>query len=320
MCFFKKIKIINPNLNITNHELILQYKLKRKGLKLNTQLVVPRNFAFVLTNNETVLDIFTQGEYNLTVRNIPKTSKKLNLYTGDFRKLKKYAKVDTYFVNLNDFDNNIWQTLKKVDLENKEYGIYKFFASGKYSFKIVDTNMFVKFLKTNLQTITPESSKMLIENYINNEIANILYQKNYDPELLFNLDKSITNNLAIKTQEILLPLGVKLINFTFEKSLFPPKVQKSLEKKALAKKIAETSNENKSKDKTQFVTIEKSAPGSKNFFKESMPPYFFAEEEKPETDIPKQTTKKSKWVGVLEQEKLEKEKSFVNLNSEDDDK
>ena len=52
-----------------------------------------------------------------------------------------------------------------------------------------------------------------------------------------------------------------------------------------------------------------------------MAPYFFTEEEQEkesDNEQPKETKKESKWVGVLEQEELEKQKSFVNLNSEDD--
>lgn len=317
MCFSKKNKLIAPNLNITNHELIISQKLKRKGLRLDTKLIVPRNFAFVLYADGVVLDTFLQGEYNLTVRNLPKTSKKLNLFSGDFKKTKKYAKVEAYFVNLNDFDNNIWQTLKKVDLENKEFGVYKFFGSGKYNFKISYPELFVQHLKSELQVITPDNAKTMLENSINKIVFDKLYEKNYAPEKLFELDKEITDDLASEIDKVLKKIGIHLIEFTFERTLFPPKMEKELEKKEFAKKLTDDASGKTETDKSKFVTIEKSAPGSKNFFKESMAPYFFTEDET-EQQTEEKPQKTSKWVGVLEQEELEKQKLFVNLNSEDD--
>ncbi|MBO4412565.1 MAG: SPFH domain-containing protein [Clostridia bacterium] len=318
MCFFKKNKLIAPNLNITNHELILPQKLHRKGLRLDTKLIVPRNFAFVLFAGGVVLDCFLQGEYNLTVRNLPKTSKKLNLYNGNFKKTKKFAHVEAYFINLNDFDNNIWQTTKKVELENKEFGVYKFFASGKYNFKITFPELFLQHLKSELQTITPETAKTMLENSINKIIYEKLYEKNYAPEKLFELDKEITADLANEIDKILKKIGLHLSEFTFERTLFPPKIQKELEKKEFAKKLEENTSGKTETNKNKFVTIERTAPGSKNFFKESMAPYFFTEDETEESQEKQKPQKVSKWIGVLEQEELEKQKSFVNLNTEED--
>ena len=56
MCFCKK-KTIAPKLNITNKELVVVQKLPRKGIKVGTKLIVPRNFAFVVLKDEYVCDI-----------------------------------------------------------------------------------------------------------------------------------------------------------------------------------------------------------------------------------------------------------------------
>ena len=59
-------------------------------------------------------------------------------------------------------------------------------------------------------------------------------------------------------------------------------------------------------------------PGERNPFLSDEEKKKIEQEKEADNEQPKETKKESKWVGVLEQEELEKQKSFVNLNAEDD--
>lgn len=324
MCFFRKYKKIAPKLNIENKELVIKQKLGRKGIKFGAKLFVPRNFVFATTKNGKILDLVSQGEYEITPKLLKETVLKLKLYKPNKKnKTAKYAPVEVYFVNLNDFDQVAWQTNNKVDLEDKKYGAYKISAKGRYNFNIVNAEKFLKFLYADVIEITSENSANLLLNSVNNFITKLLYDKNYSAEKLYFKDKEITSDLFVSLSEHLHNIGINLEGITLENVEFPNKTLKMLEQLATPPKESQGSgksafedwqanNPNPVKKGIQFVTIEPEKKGKKNFFKESMAPYFFAEEDEEEPAQP--VKKKSKWLGPIEKEKIEKSKQFVNLD------
>lgn len=324
MCFFRKYKKIAPKLNIENKELVIKQKLGRKGIKFGAKLFVPRNFVFATTKNGKILDLVSQGEYEITPKLLKETVLKLKLYKPNKKnKTTKYAPVEVYFVNLNDFDQVAWQTNNKVDLEDKKYGAYKISAKGRYNFNIVNAEKFLKFLYSDVIEITSENSANLLLNSVNNFITKLLYDKNYSAEKLYFKDKEITSDLFVSLSEHLYNIGINLEGITLENVEFPNKTLKMLEQLATPPKESQGSgksafenwqanNPNPVKKGIQFVTIAPEKKGKKNFFKESMAPYFFAEEDEEEPAQP--VKKKSKWLGPIEKEKIEKSKQFVNLD------
>lgn len=324
MCFFRKYKKIAPKLNIENKELVIKQKLGRKGIKFGAKLFVPRNFVFATTKNGKILDLVSQGEYEITPKLLKETVLKLKLYKPNKKnKTAKYAPVEVYFVNLNDFDQVAWQTNNKVDLEDKKYGAYKISAKGRYNFNIVNAEKFLKFLYSDVIEITSENSANLLLSSVNNFITKLLYDKNYSAEKLYFKDKEITSDLFVSLSEHLHNIGINLEGITLENVEFPNKTLKMLEQLATPPKESQGSgksafenwqanNPNPVKKGIQFVTIEPEKKGKKNFFKESMAPYFFAEEDEEEPAQP--VKKKSKWLGPIEKEKIEKSKQFVNLD------
>lgn len=323
MCFCKK-KIIAPKLNINNKELLVVQKLHRKGIKLGTKLVVPRNFSFVVFKNGKVLDVLKQGEHTLSAQTLPKAIKRLNLYSK-LNKLK-FVPVSACFVNLNDFDEVVWQT-KKVELEDKKYGVFKISASGKYNFRIIDEEKFLSFLFSDIIELSSENSAEMFLSSINETAQKVIYEKNYGAEKLYFKDNQISKDIFSKLTDSFHNAGVSVSGITLESVEFPSKTLKELEKleKPKESNIAETSafenwqkgNPNPEKKGIQFVTIEPAKKGSKNFFKESMPPYFFNNDDEDEEIKKPEPKKKSKWIGPIEQEKIEKSKAFVNLNETD---
>lgn len=324
MCFFRKYKKIAPKLNIENKELVIKQKLGRKGIKFGAKLFVPRKFVFATTKNGKILDLVSQGEYEITPKLLKETVLKLKLYKPNKKnKTAKYAPVEVYFVNLNDFDQVAWQTNNKVDLEDKKYGAYKISAKGRYNFNIVNAEKFLKFLYSDVIEITSENSANLLLSSVNNFITKHLYDKNYSAEKLYFKDKEITSDLFVSLSEHLHNIGINLEGITLESVEFPNKTLKMLEQLATPPKESQGSgksafenwqanNPNPVKKGIQFVTIEPEKKGKKNFFKESMAPYFFAEEDEEEPAQP--VKKKSKWLGPIEKEKIEKSKQFVNLD------
>lgn len=327
MCFFRRYKKIAPKLNIESKELVVKQKLGRKGIKFGTKLLVPRSFAFVTVKNGKVLDIVNHGKYEITPKLLKETVLKLKLYKPNKKnKTAKFAPVEVYFVNLNDFDQVAWQTNNRVELEDKKYGVYKITAKGRYNFNIVDPEKFLKYLYADIVDLSSENSANIFLTGVNNFISKLLYDKNYNAEKLYFKDKEITNDLFVSLSEYLHNSGVNLEGITLENIDFPSKTLKMLEQLATPPKESQGTGKSAFEDwqannpspvrkGPQFVTIEPEKKGKKNFFKESMAPYFFAEDNnEEETQMEPVKKKKSKWLGPIEKERLEKSKQFVNLD------
>ncbi len=302
MCFGKKTSEIKPNLNITTEEIITIYKTKRKGLKVGTKLFVPRDFAFILIYGSKILQIFKSGEYILDKQTLKECIQKLNLFNN--KKIKYIPASTTLFLNFHDIDNLKWHTVGEIELENKKFGVFRISASGNYSYKIDNISLFLQyFLKKEF--ISDEIIKNEIERIVNSSISKQIYDKNYSAEILFEKDEILKINAIDLLKNKLRNLGISLLDFNFENIDLPSKVLKNLQ---IENVLKEEKNESKTKKENKFVTIEPTVC-KKNFFKESIAPFFFEDEE--ETD-----EKEKIYRGVVEKEKEKKSKKFVNLDEE----
>ena len=319
MCFFRKYKLINPKLNIETKEIVIKQKLRRKGIKFGTKLVVPRNFVFLTVKNGKVLDAIEFGDYQITTKLLKETTLKLKLYKS--KKPPKFAPVDAFFVNCHDFENIAWQA-GKISLEDKKYGAYKCSISGTINFNVVDPSKLLKFLLTEVIEITNDNATTTILNEVNNLMYKHIYNKNYNAEKLYFKDDDIVNELYITLNEQLNNYGINVSGLSITNVEFPNKMLKLLEKltpppktnNKLGTSVFEDwqkNNPTPQKKGTQFVTIEPEKKGKKNFFKESMAPYFFAEDEEENIEP---IRPKTKWLGPIEKEKLENSKKFVDLD------
>ena len=306
MCFRKKFNEIKPNLNITTKEIITVYTTKKKGIKIGTKLFVPRDFAFVLLSGDKILQIFKSGEYVLDKQTVKESIQKLNMFNS--KKIKYIPVSAALFLNLHDIDNLQWQTIEKIELENKKFGVYKISASGNYSLKIEHIGSFLQHFLKN-EYLSDYIVKDEIENIVNINISKQIYDENYSPEILFEKDEILVENAIEMLQNKFIKMGIDVLDFTFENIDLPSKVLKNLQIENVAK---EENSEIKAKKKNKFVTVEPTG-GKKNFFKESMAPFFFDDEE--ETYV-EEEKKEDNWKGVIEKEKEKKSKNFVNLDEE----
>ena len=81
--------------------IITPYPIKGGAIKINSKVVVPKGYAFVLGHNGKALDAFREGEYFMSPAVLPECCKKLKIHKMDKKgEIKKKFKADIYFVNL----------------------------------------------------------------------------------------------------------------------------------------------------------------------------------------------------------------------------
>jgi hypothetical protein len=333
MCFRRKIKEVNPNLDINSKEIVVYQKFKKGRIFLKTPIKIPRNFAFAVTKNRNVLDVLNEGKTTLEIKMLPETTKKLALYKTNKRgRSPKYFEADTYFINMNTFENFKWETAGYVELEERPYGLYKASCYGDINFKIQNPNKLLTYLLSIEELITSISAESILKNYINERATRIIDKANPSAKDLYLKNKEILKLLYEKLSDWLNEIGIELNEITLTESKFPPKILADLRNIGevpvgisgwgkMSFEDWQAANPSTKNSKPKFVTI---IPTGKtgHFFKESMAPYFFEDEENKEDEG---TNKKSErsvevetvWKGIDEKIAEEESKKLVNLDDLD---
>lgn len=327
MCFRRKSKEIVPNLNIKSKEIVVFQKFKKGRIYFGTKIKIPRNFALAFCSNNQVLDILYEGETVLDIKVLPKLTKKFGLYKVDKKgRSPKYFETDAYFINLNEFENFKWETSDYAELEDKEYGEYKAYCFGALNFKITAPAKLLNYLLKLSESIYPDQVEKIIINYINERIVRILNKANPTAKNLYLKNQEIVKLIYEKLSDLLSEIGIDLIKITLAETRFPPKILSDL--KSTADQPAgirgwgkvsfeDWHNANpfstEKQKKPKFVTI---TPTGKNgpFFKESMAPYFFDEDEIKEESQLEEKIPEPIWKGIDEKTLEEQSKKLVDLD------
>jgi excisionase family DNA binding protein len=107
--------------------------------RLGSQVIVRESQAAVFFRDGKALDTFGPGRHTITTANIPLL---INLLGTLFRGESPF-KAEVYFVNMRDFIDMKWGTPEPISLRDKDLGLVRLRANGRYSMAISDPQMFV---------------------------------------------------------------------------------------------------------------------------------------------------------------------------------
>lgn len=328
MCF-GRTKFVKPNLNITSKELVFFQEFKRNRIYFGTPVEVPRNFAFVITKDEKVFDCVCD-KFIVSVKSLPETTQYLKLYKFDKKgRMPKFFEAEAYFVNQNTITNFAFET-PSIELEDHEFGVYSVKANGEIAFRIVNPKKLVAFLLPKMGIISSVQTRKILENLVNERIARVIEKENPTARNLFNKNQIILKSIFTKLGKWLDEIGIELMSINLVSTKFPQKIASVLSSSEVKPSGAgifsgvsfeewqannPTASAKETVNKNKFVTI--TPTGNKNgpFFKESMAPYFFVDDD--EEEKPTKKIKRSLWRGVDDIAREEKSKQIVDLNSED---
>ena len=107
--------------------------------RLGSQVVVRESQSAVFFRDGKALDTFGPGRHTITTANIPLLVNLLQLATRG----QTPFTAEVYFVNMRDFIDMKWGTPEPVALRDKDLGLVRLRANGRYSMTISDPQMFV---------------------------------------------------------------------------------------------------------------------------------------------------------------------------------
>ncbi|MCS7087006.1 MAG: SPFH domain-containing protein, partial [Bacteroidia bacterium] len=140
---------------MTDERDILIYKFpdKDREIKMGAQLTVRPGQAAIFLNEGKLADVFMEGRYELTTRNMPVLTKLKSWKYG----FDSPFKVDIYFVNLQELSSLKWGTPNPIQFFDPHYSLVELRAFGSVTFRIQDpAKFFARFAGTDSQVTLSE--------------------------------------------------------------------------------------------------------------------------------------------------------------------
>lgn len=225
MLFTKKIQ------NEFEEGVLCQQKIKVKKIKLGSKLIVGQNQVAFVCDGKKVLDMFSEGEFDLNGGCLPKTFKEF-----DLNKPKKH-KVSQELYNVDYFNACIvilnLQHYSKIKFETCNFLVFDEFCDtkmkmdGRFDFEIVDKLRFAEFVakykKGNADVMAHLRkfvSKKIRYEFHKEEMPVSEFLSKNNAFLYAHVEKKLTKRLD--------KIGIKLSNFDVENLAITKRSQKVL--------------------------------------------------------------------------------------------
>lgn len=209
----------------TKDTMVYRFPMDGREIMMGSKLTVREGQVAIFVNKGKIADVFEPGIHTLTTSNLPYLTKLLSLPFG----FKSPFTAEVYFVNTKQFTNQKWGTANPITMRDKEFGVIRIRAYGKYSFKVNDPKVFLKELfGTNSSFSTQDINDYLRSMLIAGVSDTIAESKIAAIDLACNLlefNKIATNQIATMFEN----LGLKLSNVVVENVSFPEAVEKAID-------------------------------------------------------------------------------------------
>jgi membrane protease subunit (stomatin/prohibitin family) len=208
--------------------MVFRFPMEGREIMMGSTLIVREGQVAVFVNNGKLADVFQPGRHHLSTSNLPFITKMLMLPTG----FKSTFKSEVYFVTTRQFTNQKWGTANPITMRDKEFGVVRIKAYGKYSFRVGDASVFLRELfGTNCNFTTSEINDYLRSILIAGISDTIAESKVAAIDIACNLlefNKTTTAQIGKYFEN----LGLQIVNLIIENVSFPEEIEKAIDMRA----------------------------------------------------------------------------------------
>jgi len=193
-------------------------------IKLGAQLIVQPNQEAVFVRSGKALDKFGPGQHTLYTLNVPLLTR---LLTIPWEKSPFQAQV--YFVGKQTFLDQKWGTRQPITVRDKDFGIVRLRANGKFAFKVVDSNKFLDDLVGTQGKYTTDEIQSYLKDLIVSRLTDLLATSQTS---LLDLPAQFDEIGAGATSKIgqdFARYGLQLVEFFINAISPPEEVQKAID-------------------------------------------------------------------------------------------
>ncbi|QDU27352.1 SPFH domain / Band 7 family protein [Anatilimnocola aggregata] len=193
-------------------------------IKLGAQLIVQPNQEAVFVRSGKALDKFGPGQHTLFTLNVPLLTRMLTI---PWEKSPFQAQV--YFIGKQTFLDQKWGTRQPITVRDKDFGIVRLRANGKFAFKVVDSNKFLDDLVGTQGKYTTDEIQSYLKDLIVSRLTDLLATSQTS---LLDLPAQFDEIGAGATSKIgqdFARYGLELVEFFINAISPPEEVQKAID-------------------------------------------------------------------------------------------
>lgn len=193
-------------------------------IKLGAQLIVQENQEAVFFRDGKAMDAFGPGRHTLTTMNVPFITR---LLTIPWEKSPFQAQV--YFVGKQTFLDQKWGTRQPITVRDKDFGIVRLRAFGKFSFRVTQAALLINTIVGTQGKYTTDDIANYLKDLIVSRMTDVLGTANIGMLDLPAKFEEVAAATRVKLAEDFGKYGLELADF-FINSITPPEeVQKAID-------------------------------------------------------------------------------------------
>ncbi len=214
--------------NSQKKQLVHKFTRENDEIKQGAKLIVRNGQAAVFVHRGQIADIFEQGNYKLSTKNLPVLST-IAAFPYHFN---SPIKSDVYFVNTTQFINNKWGTKSPVIRKDPEMGIVRITSFGTYAFRVKDVPVFMNEIFGARSLNFTEEIIQYLSSFVGESIAQCLGEM--DASVLDlathyrELSSMVTSYVNEKSDE----LGIEITQAAIENIGLPQEVEKLIDEQS----------------------------------------------------------------------------------------
>ena len=193
-------------------------------IKIGAQLIVQPNQEAVFVRSGKALDKFTNGRYTLFTMNVPLLTATLTI---PWEKSPFQAQV--YFIGLQTFLDQKWGTRQPITVRDKDFGVVRLRANGKFAFRVKDSVKLLDELIGTQGKYTTEEVTSYLKDLIVSRLTDMLATSQMSLlDLPAHFDE-IGAGATSKIGQEFGKYGLELVEFFINAISPPEEVQKAID-------------------------------------------------------------------------------------------
>jgi membrane protease subunit (stomatin/prohibitin family) len=193
-------------------------------IKLGAQLIVQPNQEAVFVKSGKAQDKFGPGRYTLTTMNVPILTR---ILTIPWEKSPFQAQV--YFIGLQTFLDQKWGTRQPITVRDKDFGVVRLRANGKFAFKVNDSVKLLDELVGTQGKYTTEDVTSYLKDLIVSRLTDMLATSQTSLLDLPAQFDEIGGGATSKIGQEFTKYGLELVEFFINAITPPEEVQKAID-------------------------------------------------------------------------------------------
>ena len=193
-------------------------------IKIGAQLIVQPNQEAVFVKSGKALDKFGPGRYTLTTWNVPILTR---LLTTPWEKSPFQAQV--YFIGQQTFLDQKWGTRQPITVRDKDFGVVRLRANGKFAFRVADSVKLLDELVGSQGKYTTEEVTSYLKDLIVSRLSDMLASSQTSLLDLPAQFDELSSGATAKIGQEFGKYGLELVEFFINAVSPPEEVQKAID-------------------------------------------------------------------------------------------